>query len=80
MSLCRGISNDKLGDYDAAISDFNAVVALEPKNVNALFSRGFSKDNKGMVGILFVHVWPQQLQHVMRPVMADSLPCLSTAR
>jgi hypothetical protein len=48
---CRGISNDKLGNYDAAIADFDDVVALEPNNVNALFSRGFSKDNKGMTGI-----------------------------
>lgn len=44
---CRGISFDKLGVYDAAISDFNRVLELEPHNSVAYFNRGSTYDSMG---------------------------------
>ena len=49
-SLCcgsRGISYDKMGKYDEAISDFTQVLLLDPQNVNAVFNRGSSYDSVG---------------------------------
>jgi Flp pilus assembly protein TadD len=46
-AMCRGISYDKVGDYKAAITDYTAVIELEPANVNAYYSRGFALDNLG---------------------------------
>ena len=34
-----------MGDFQAAIRDFSTVIELDPNNVNAYFSRGFSHDN-----------------------------------
>ena len=35
----RGISYDKLGQFEEAIADFTRVLELDPSNVNAYFNR-----------------------------------------
>ena len=35
----RGISFDKLGQFEEAIADFTRVLELDPSNVNAYFNR-----------------------------------------
>ena len=36
---CRGISFDKLGQFEEAIADFTRVLELDSSNVNAYFNR-----------------------------------------
>ena len=45
--MCRGISHDKLGDYAAAIADFQRVIELDPTNANAFFNLASSFDVLG---------------------------------
>ena len=35
----RGISFDKLGQFEEAVADFTRVLELDPSNVNAYFNR-----------------------------------------
>ena len=44
---CRGISYDKLGQFEDAIADFTRVLELDPTNVNAFFNRGSAYDSLG---------------------------------
>ena len=46
---CRGHLLDKMGQHDAAIRDFSAIIDLSPSDVNAHFSRGFSYDKVGNI-------------------------------
>ena len=43
--VCRGHLYDKMGEFHDAIRDFSTIIELDPSNVNAFFSRGFSHDN-----------------------------------
>ena len=45
-NMCRGHLYDKMGNFEAAIADFTAILETSPENVNALFSRGFAYDNQ----------------------------------
>lgn len=47
VCVCRGISHEKLGQFEEAVADFSEVVRLEPDNVNAYFSRGSALDSLG---------------------------------
>ena len=44
----RGISYDKLGEFEKAIVDFDTVIAMEPTNSVAYFNRGSTYDSMGM--------------------------------
>lgn len=44
---CRGISHEKLAQYDEAIKDFTRVIELDPHNINAFFNRGSAHDSNG---------------------------------
>lgn len=44
---CRGISFDKLGQFEQAVADFTTVLRLDPTNVNAYFNRGSAYDSLG---------------------------------
>lgn len=43
----RGISFDKLGQFEQAVADFNEVLRLEPNNSVAYFNRGSTYDSMG---------------------------------
>lgn len=47
LMVCRGISFDKLGDFQKAVADFTTVIKLDPNNVNAYFNRGSAFDSLG---------------------------------
>ena len=39
----RGVSKDKLKDYNGAISDYTKAIELEPNDASAHYNRGISK-------------------------------------
>ena len=39
--------HDKIGDYEAAISDYTSSLRLEPHNAFAFYNRGISRDRAG---------------------------------
>jgi tetratricopeptide (TPR) repeat protein len=43
----RGADKASLGHHDAAISDFDAAIRLNPDDMEAYFNRGFSKKKLG---------------------------------
>jgi tetratricopeptide (TPR) repeat protein len=43
----RGLVNLRLGRWDAAIADYGAALALEPRHYRALFGRGIARLRKG---------------------------------
>lgn len=43
----RGIAYDRLGDYEAAVADFSAAIALDPSNADFYHNRGFSRRKMG---------------------------------
>lgn len=43
----RGISYERLGQYEAAIEDFTQVISLDKDNANAYFNRGCCYDSVG---------------------------------
>jgi tetratricopeptide (TPR) repeat protein/predicted aspartyl protease len=44
----RGLAYLRLGDYDKALKDYDAVLAAQPKNPWSLYGRGLAKVHKGM--------------------------------
>jgi tetratricopeptide (TPR) repeat protein/predicted aspartyl protease len=44
----RGLAYLRLGDYDKALKDYDAVLAAEPRNPWSLYGRGVAKVHKGM--------------------------------
>ena len=44
----RGLAYLRLGDYDRALKDYDAVLAAQPKNPWSLYGRGLAKVHKGM--------------------------------
>ena len=38
-AACRGILSAKLGEHDKALADFSAVLAIDARNVSALYNR-----------------------------------------
>lgn len=43
----RGISFERLAQYDKAIQDFTEVIGMDPHNANAYFNRGCCYDSVG---------------------------------
>lgn len=43
----RGITRDRLADYDGAVADFSTAIALEPNNADFYHNRGFSLRKQG---------------------------------
>lgn len=43
----RGISHERLAQYQEAIKDFSKVIAIDPTNANAYFNRGCCYDTIG---------------------------------
>jgi tetratricopeptide (TPR) repeat protein len=46
-SIDRGIEKAKAGDTDGALAEFDRALALDPKNVSALYQRGVARESKG---------------------------------
>ena len=44
----RGLVYLRMGDYDKALKDFDALLGAQPKNPWALYGRGLTKVRKGM--------------------------------
>ena len=44
----RGLVHVRLGQYDAAVADYDAVLRLEPKSAWSLYGRGIAKRRKGL--------------------------------
>ena len=42
----RGFSYDKLGRFDAALRDYSAAIALQPRNSFAYYNRGITRDKQ----------------------------------
>ena len=47
MGMCRGILHTKLGKTELALADFTAVLAVDQRNVSALYNRGCLLDQLG---------------------------------
>ena len=43
----RGCCNQKLGNIDNSIEDFNAVLEIDPSHVNAAYARGACENKRG---------------------------------
>jgi tetratricopeptide (TPR) repeat protein len=54
----RGISYDKLGQYDKAVEDFSVAIRLDPTNANLLFNRGSALDRSVTLTITTRHSAP----------------------
>lgn len=38
----RGITKDRMGDFEGAVDDFSSAIALDPRNADFYHNRGFS--------------------------------------
>ena len=46
-SYTRGVEHNELGQYDAAIQDYDQVIRLDPEYADAYHNRGYSYDEAG---------------------------------